>query len=138
MKPVFPLFVAAGILAPAMALAVVFDDSWADGGRNNGADPLDADWWTSSSSSAIEVSVGSLGLVTGTSGRGIHGTFAPQTLGIGETLRATYTFRTPATVGTVLSAAFRVALMDFNNAGLAADLSASPASPQPLYWGLPG
>ena len=138
MKRFLPLFFAA-ILTPALAqVQVIVNDSWADGGRNNGADPLDADWWTSSASTGIEVSVGALGLVSGTAGRGIHGTFAPQTLGIGETLRATYTFTTPATVGTALSSPFRVGLMDFNNAGLAANLSASSTSPQPLYIGLPG
>ncbi len=139
MKPLTVLLFAA-ILAPAMVSAqvVIVDESWADGGRNNGADPLDADWWTSSASSGIEVSVGSLGLVTGTSGRGIHATFAPQTLGLYETLRATYTFTTPATVGTALASPFRVALMDFNNPGLAANLTASSSSPQPLYVGLPG
>jgi hypothetical protein len=140
MKRFLPLFFAA-ILTPAMVYAqvqVIVNDSWADGGRNNGADPLDADWWTSSASSGIEVSVGSLGLVSGTSGRGIHGTFAPQTVLIGDTLRATYTFTTPATVGTALASPFRVALMDFNNPGLAADLTASSSSPQPLYIGLPG
>jgi hypothetical protein len=139
MKRFLPLFFAA-ILMPTVAFAqvqVIVNDSWADGGRDNGADPLDAAWWTSSASSGIEVSVGSLGMVTGSSGRGIHGTFAPQTLGIGETLRATYTFTTPATVGTALSSPFRVALMDLNNAGLEADLSASSTSPQPLYIGLP-
>src|SRR5262249_32993740 len=64
-----------GMLAfgSAAQAAVVVDDSWADAGRNNGADTLDTDWWTSTTSSAIEVSAGSLGLVSGTSGRGIHG-----------------------------------------------------------------
>ena len=138
MKAVNTLLLTA-LLAPTLASAqLIVDDSWADGGRNNGADPLDADWWTSSASTGIEVSVGSLGLVTGSSGRGIHATFAPQTLGIGEMLRATYTFKTPATVGVNLASPFRVGLMDFNNAGLAADLTASSSSPQPLYVGLPG
>jgi hypothetical protein len=140
MKRFLPLFFAA-ILTPAMVYAqvqVIVNDSWADGGRDNGADPLDADWWTSSASTGIEVSVGSLGLVTGTSGRGIHGTFAPQTVLIGDTLRATYTFTTPTTIGVNLASPFRVALMDFNNPGLAANLTASSSSPQPLYIGLPG
>ncbi len=138
MKQLTSLLLAA-IVAPGTGFAqIIVNDSWVDGGRDNGTDLLDAAWWTSSASTGIEVSVGSLGMVTGTSGRGIHGTFAPQTLAIGQELRATYTFTTPATVGTALSSPFRVAMMDFNNAGLAADLASSSTSPQPLYIGLPG
>jgi hypothetical protein len=59
-------------------------------------------------------------------------------LEIGETLVATYTFTTSATVGTNLGSAFKIALMDFNNPGLAADLTSSSISPQPLYTNLPG
>jgi len=141
MKKLIPLYLAA-ILTPAMTFAqVIVNDSWADGNRaNTGA--LQADWWSSSSSSgnSIEASVGSLGLISGTSGRGIHGTFAPQTLGIGDTITATYTFTTPATVGSALTTALKVAMMDFNNAGLAADLTSAglPTPPNPLYVGLPG
>lgn len=132
-------FLAALALIPLSSSAqlTVVDDSWGDGDRGM-TGLLDADWWTSSSSSGIEVSTGSLGLVTGTSGRGIHGTFAPQMLGVGDSITVTYKFTTPDTVGTGKSTAFRVALMDFNNAGLAADLSASSSSVQPLYIGLPG
>jgi hypothetical protein len=114
--------------------ALIVDDSWADGGRNNGADPLDTDWWTSTGSTAIEVSVGSLGLVTGTSGRGIHGTFTPQTLNVGDTLTATFTFTTPATVGTNAQSAFRIGLFDtLGKSGLSADLSASTGTPNHIY-----
>src|SRR5437867_12287540 len=59
---------------------VVVDDSWADGGRTNGADPTESAWWTSASTAGVEVSVGSLGLVTGTTGRGIHTVFPTQTM----------------------------------------------------------
>ena len=138
MKRLIPLCLAA-IVAPAMASAqVIVDDSWADGDRAN-TGPLQADWWSSSSTSAnsIEVVTGAMGLISGTSGRGLHGTFAPQTLGIGDTLTATYTFTTPATVGAAASS-LKVAMMDFNNPGLAADLSSSSSSVNPLYVGLPG
>ena len=73
----------AGLMLAIPVLAtpiVVVNDSWADGGRDNGADPLDSNWWTSASSQGIEVSVGSLGMVTGTSGRGIHTIFPTQAL----------------------------------------------------------
>src|SRR6478672_8423914 len=109
-----------------LSAQVIVNDSWTDAGRNNGADPTDTDWWYSTSSSAIEVGPGFLGLVTGGSGRGIHGTFAGQSLNIGDSLKATYTFTTPATVGTAQSAAMRVGFFDTTGKpGLAADISAS-------------
>ena len=127
-------------LTPAKVFAItIVNDSWADGGRNNGADALDADWWSSvtSNNNAVEVSPGSLGLVTGGSGRGLHGTFATQTLAVGDTLTATLTFMTPATVGSPGSGAFKFGLADFNNAGLAADLQSSSTFAQPLFTNLP-
>ena len=124
---------------PSASAAIIVDDSWADGGRTNGADPYDTDWWTSTATSAIEVSVGSLGLVTGSSGRGIHGTFAPQSLDEGDSLKVTFAFTTPATVGNNLGAAFKVGLYDtLGDAGLAADLSASSGTPNPIYNPMPG
>lgn len=128
------------LIAPSILSAqIIINDSWADGDRaRTGA--LDADWWSSNSTSgnSIEVAAGALGMVTGTSGRGIHGTFSPQTLGVGETLTATVTFTTPATVGTGKGGAFKFAMMDFNNVGLAANLSSSSSSANPLYTNLPG
>ncbi len=100
-------------LAPLARATLIVDDSWADGGRDNGADALDSNWWTSASSSGIEVSTGSLGLVTGSSGRGIHTVFPTQTLAnVGDCLTATYTFTTPDTVGSRSSASFKVGLFD--------------------------
>ena len=136
-------------LAPSVAAAdVIVDDSWADGGRDNGADPMDSNWWTSSTPNGIEVTAGLLGMVTGTSGRGIHTVFPTQTLtNIGDRLVATYTFTTPATVGrTTGPAVFRVGLFDtLGRAGLDADIVASSGSPNSLYGyfatdtpGLPG
>jgi len=131
--------VAALLSTAATAQAgLIVDDSWADGGRDNGADLLDSNWWTSASSSGIEVSVGSLGMVTGTSGRGIHTVFPTKTLtNIGNKLIATYTFTTPATVGTNAASAFRVGLFDtLGRTLLNADVSASSGSPNEVYgWG---
>jgi hypothetical protein len=126
--------------------AIIVDDSWADGGRDDGADPQDSNWWTSSASSGIEVSVGSLGMVTGGSGRGIHTVFPTQSLAVNQRLIATYTFTTPATVGAGGTAGFRVGLFDtLGRAGLNADVSASSGSPNAVYGyfvagtvGLPG
>jgi len=77
-------------------------------------------------------------MVTGTSGRGIHTVFPTQTLAnVGDKLVATYTFTTPATVGTPGSGAFRAGLFDtLGRAGLDADVSASSGSPNAVYgWG---
>jgi hypothetical protein len=129
------------VMATSARAALIVDDSWADGGRNNGADALDTNWWTSTASNAIEVSVGSLGLVSGSSGRGIHGTFTPQTLtNVGDSLKATFAFTTPATVtSTASTAAFKVGFFNTNgNSGLASDLSASSGTPNPIYDPLPG
>lgn len=143
------------LLAVPLQGAVIVDDSFADGDfAKTGA--LDTSWWTSSSSSGKEISVGALGLVTGTSGRGIHTTFPAQTLAnIGDSIKATYTFTTPATVGTNKSTSFRVGLFDnlgrltANNPGvdpndnrtdlccLDADVNASSGSPNEVYgWGI--
>ena len=118
---------------------VVFDDSFADGDRSDGAYPMDTNWWTTSSSSAIEVAPGALGLVTGGSGRGIRTTFAPQNLAVGQKLTATFTFITPDTIGEDRGGALRVGLFDtLGRAQLDGDLSASSKSPNPIYDGLPG
>jgi hypothetical protein len=126
------------ILTPKAFGVVIVDDSWADGGRNNGADALDTDWYSSTSSNAnsIEVGAGFLGMVTGTSGRGIHGTFASQSLAIGDTLTATFTFTTPATVTTsgAGGANFRLGLFDTTGHTLAQDIQ----SPSALYTNLNG
>jgi hypothetical protein len=125
------------ILTPARAFAqVIVDDSWASGTRTS--PPNDAGWWYSTSSSAIEVGTGFLGLVTGGSGRGIHGTFASQALGIGDTLTATFMFTTPETVGTAKSTALRAGLFDTTGHSLAQDISASSGSPNALYNNLDG
>jgi hypothetical protein len=126
------------VAVPIAEAALIVNDSWADGGRDNGADPLDSNWWTSSSTNAVEVSVGSLGMVTGTSGRGIHTVFPTQTLAnVGDTLVATYTFTTPATIGSGGTGGFRAGLFDtLGRAGLNADIAASSASPNALFgWG---
>eukprot|EP00752_Nemacystus_decipiens_P015226 g13559.t1 len=114
-------------------IVTVVDDSFADGDRAK-TGVLDTNWWTSSSSSGDEISVGSLGLVTGTSGRGLHTVFAPQTLDdVGDKLTVSFTFTTPTTVGGG-SNAFRVGLFDsLGQAGLDADVSASSGTPNALY-----
>jgi hypothetical protein len=118
---------------------IVFDDMFIDGAREDGADPEDTNWWTTTTSSAIEIAEGSLGLVSGGSGRGIRTTFTPQLLSEGQSLKATFVFTTPATIGNNRDSAFRVALHDkLGRAELEGDLSASSKNPNKSYDGLPG
>ncbi|MBT0959338.1 polysaccharide lyase family 7 protein [Alphaproteobacteria bacterium KMM 3653] len=126
------------LTTPALP-GVVFDDSFADGGREDGADAMDSNWWTTSSSAALEIAPNTLGLVTGGSGRGIRTTFTPQTLAEGQTLQASFTFTTPETIGTDRDSALRIGLYDkLGRAELEGDLSASSKSPNAAYDGLPG
>ena len=64
--------------------------------------PTDAQYFsTTSLSQTLEFSPGSLGFVTGSSGRAFHGVFEPQTLSnVGESLDVSFDFTTPDTVGT--------------------------------------
>ncbi|MEM9752183.1 MAG: PEP-CTERM sorting domain-containing protein [Planctomycetota bacterium] len=130
--------IAAVAVGSASAVPVtIVDDSFADGDlAKTGA--LDTNWYYSSSSSALEIAPGELGLVTGTSGRGMHTIFAPQSLDdIGDQLIVTYSFTTPDTVGN-RSTGFRVGLFDsLGRAGLDADVPSSSGSPNDLFgWGL--
>ena len=123
---------------PAKA-GLVFDDSFADGGRDDGADATDTNWWHTTNSSSLEIAPGILGLVSGGSGRGIRTTFAPQSLSDGQTLQATFTFTTPDTIGQDRDSAFRIGLYDKLGRGdLEGDLSASSKAPNVTYDGLPG
>ncbi len=118
---------------------VLFNDSFTDGNRQDGTDAADTNWWTTTTSSAIEVGEGYLGLVSGGSGRGIRTTFPSQSLADGQTLEASFTFTTPATVGKDRGSAFRIGLYDkLGRTELDADLSASSKAPNVAYNGLPG
>jgi len=136
-----PATAATPVLSAPATAGVLVDDSFADGGRDNGVDAMDTNWWTTTNSAAMEVGEGYLGLVSGGSGRGLRTTFEPQTLADGQTLKATFTFTTPATVGSKpnRNSAFRIGLYDkLGRAKLEGDLSASSKSPNPTYDGLPG
>lgn len=136
--------VVAAAPAPAVPVGpaqpgVIFEDTFADGGRSDGVDAMDANWWTTTASNAIEVEPGKLGLVTGGSGRGIRTTFAPQQLVDGQKLKVTFDFMTPDTIGTDRDSAIRVGLYDKQGrAELEGDLSASSKAPNEHYDGLPG
>jgi len=139
MKRNIALSISVLLMPTILSAQIIVNDSWADGNRLN-TGPLQADWWSSTSTgnNSVEAGAGYLGLVTGTSGRGLHGTFTPQTLAIGDKLTATFSFSTPATVGSESGGGgFRFAIADFNNAGLAADLQSGSTFVQPLFQNLP-
>lgn len=127
MKKLLPTLVLAFLTLASLSNAqqTIFDDTWADGGADNGADAMDVAWYTSTSGSALEVGTGFLGLVTGGSGRGIHTVFNPITLGVGESLEVVATFSTPDTVGTDRSTGLRFGFLNSNGASLAADFTSS-------------
>lgn len=134
------ILVATALLISGPAVGqVLVDDNFEDGDlADTGTEPLESDWWTSSSSSGLEASPGILGMVTGTSGRGFHTIFPTQSLNVGDSLKATYTFTTPATVRPPNtsggSGSFRIGLYDdLGRAGLDDNVSASSGSPNELY-----
>jgi hypothetical protein len=129
----------------AQTTNIIVNDNFADGSPTNSG-PLQANWWSSSASSGNSVAAypNKLRLVSGTSGRGLHGIFTNQVLAVGQTIRATYTFTTPATVNAFNggvsngNAGFKIALMTYTNTALNTNLTSSSGSPQPAYFDLPG
>ncbi len=113
----------------------------------------DASYYGSSNSNAVEgipedsngdrvsqpTTLGSVGLVTGTSGRQMHTVFPTQTLESTEDIfSASVTFTTPATVDDV-GGESRIGLFDhLERAGLFQDTSYSTAEPNADYNDLPG
>lgn len=132
----------AGLSNAAIAEATtIINDSFADGDRA-ATGPLQADFYASSNSSAIESNVGSVGLVSGSSGRQIHALFPTQTLAAtGDMLTMSFTFVTPDTTAAG-NEDLRFGI--FDNLGrtsasqLGQDTSYSSSSPNADFSGLPG
>ena len=116
----------------------VVDDNFAI----NGTATTAASYFGSSTADAIEFNTSSIGLVSGSSGRQIHGLFETQTLANpGDSLQASITFTTPATVAAT-NEDLRIGLFDHLDRNtpdqLAQDTSYSSSEPNPSYSGLPG
>jgi len=116
----------------------VVDDNFAI----DGTATTDAAYFGSSTAGAIEVNANSIGLVSGSSGRQIHGLFETQTLANpGDSLKAIITFTTPATVAAG-NEDIRIGLFDHLDRNtpdqLAQNTSYGSTSPNPSYSGLPG
>ena len=126
-----------GFTANAYADAVVEDNFNVDG-----TGTTDAMYFASSNSSAIEINPSSVGLVTGSSSRQMHALFATQTLGfVGDALKATIVFTTPATVGTA-GEDMRIGIFDhlerISATELGQNTSYSSGSPNPVFSDLLG
>jgi len=107
-----------------------------------GTAETDIDYFASSTSNAIEINSNSIGLVSGSSSRQIHGLFNSQTLAnAGDILETSVTFVTPATVATE-NEDIRIGLFDhLGRTGadqLGQNTSFSTANPNPDFAGLPG
>ena len=124
----------------------IVDDSFSDDSRAvtgaSGSD-IEIPLFGTSGTNAIQDGTGTntIGLVTGTSGRQIHGIFPTQTLALaGDTITSYFTFTTPETVMNLGSDDIRIGLFSDggNTTGLSNDLSASTGTPEPLLNGLSG
>ena len=130
------------VAAPAYAQVVtpIINDSFADGSPVNSGLPLETAFHTTSSTSALSddpVTPPVLDFATGSSGRAIHTTFSPVALNtVGDQLAVSYTFTTPATVGT--NEDFRVGLFNTGGAPEFSDnINASSGDPNPVL-NIPG
>ena len=118
----------------------VINDSFADGDRSiTGSSGTDVEgaFFASTNSNGIEDSTGVLGMVSGPSGRGIHGVFANQSLAnVGDELIFMYTFDTPASIEAAgENSSFRVGLFDTQGANYAMDITSST---DPIHANLRG
>lgn len=117
--------------------SVVDDNLAADGTAET-----DMNYFASSTSSAIEINNNSIGLVSGSLGRQIHGLFNSQSLtNAGDILETSITFITPETVATN-GEDIRIGLFDsLGRTGadqLGQNTSFSSSAPNPDFAGLPG
>ena len=133
--------IALAMLAAPSYGQIIIDNDFTNGNPLTGAGPLESAFYTTSSGSGLAELNGTPGVLdfaSGTSGRAIHTLFAPQILvNAGDTLTASYTFTTPATVGT--NEDLRVGLFNTGGAtGFADDISASSGTPNPILNNLPG
>jgi len=122
------------IASPALAGTIIVDDSF-DGNNAAGTGPAVStiNFFSTPNSSALETNADSIGLVSGTSGRQIHGIFPTQTLATaGDTITTYIDFTTPATIGN--SDDLRIGLFSTggNDAALSATLPNSSSNSNPL------
>lgn len=117
---------------------VIINDDFADGSPLNSGAALESQWFTTSSSLALDDSPtgsvpGTLEFASGSSGRAIHTVFGIQQLtSIGDMISASVTFTTPETIGTDRANGFKIGLFNEANGSLAQDVVASSLNPSSL------
>ena len=130
--------ISAAVLSAAISAAsqaqtttVIVDDNYV----LNGTESTGVSFFGTTGGNAIETNSDSIGLISGTAGRTIHGLFPTQTLeSIGDQIVVAATFLTPDTVGTT-NEEFRMGLFDsLGRPGIATTTSV----PEPLYNDIPG
>lgn len=107
----------------AQTTTTIVDDNYAV----DGTATIDAAYFGSSTSGAIETNINSFGLVSGTSGRQIHAIFPEQTLDVGDTLTVAIDFVTPNSVAST-NEDLRIGLFDHLGRGDEDDGTGNPGA----------
>lgn len=114
-----------GALLPAAHAVTLFEDSFADGDRTNGDDPLDGQWrfitnTAPANSTVVDGALTVGGTVSG-SGNNPHlvTTFDPYALALGETISLSFDFRS---TGAANATGIRFGLFNSGGTNLSADL----------------
>ncbi|KAF0095475.1 MAG: hypothetical protein E1N59_970 [Puniceicoccaceae bacterium 5H] len=115
----------------------IFNDDFSDG-LAAATGSSDTNWYKTTSNGAYEEGSGYLGLVSGTSGRGIHTTFGATSLGVGDSIRATFTFNTPDTIGSDRSSSLRFGLFNSNSLDASKDYTDSTSPDWDVVTGYMG
>jgi hypothetical protein len=110
--------------------ALILDDTWADGTRNNTSLPTDAAWYYSSNSGALTAATGSMTLTIGTSAVLAVSYFTTNPasrvqLMVGDTLLTTITFTFSGVAAENTSEGFRLGIYEFGSNRVSADFSGS-------------
>ena len=85
-----------GAASLPLTAATVVSDSFTDGDRTNGVDPLDIAWFTNSSTQSLAVDTSQLRITPTTSSQAVIGTMASGvTLAVGDYIELSFTFRYP-------------------------------------------
>lgn len=118
LKPLFFTLTALAMLGSPAFGQVLVNDDFADGLRTDSGAVGETDWYATNSSNVFDTiaTPGTLGMNSGTSGRGMHTLFTPATLtNIGDKIVASFDFDTPDQVG-LGGGAFRFGLFDSSGA----------------------
>jgi hypothetical protein len=129
--------VASAVITIDNSFALALDDTFSDGDRTDGSDPLDSQWRIMSNVAPTTAAVVSgafkLERTTSTSvGFNPHAitTFPTQTLGVGQTLTMSFDFQSFGGAG---ATAIRFGIYDSGGTNLSADIAANPVNPGTVF-----